>query len=186
MSASGPSDGKNIPRTLNPRDQRIFEHWRETFTSPSLYSVVDNASQSSPTAPSNSDEDLSPGQKDKKHKGCVSLVNRLFEKSPIIIFMNSELKKVSCSPPVYCAPCREPGYGGFNADMGILICENHVHSKRRLESTLAHEMIHAFDHCRFKFDYNNLKHVACGEVGPCTFLNVGSGSCVIEGMQISE
>ena len=33
-----------------------------------------------------------------------------------------------------------------------------------MESTLAHEMVHAFDHCRFKFDYKNLKHIACSEV----------------------
>lgn len=78
--------------------------------------------------------------------------------------MNSELQKVGCSPPVYCAPCPQKVHGGFHPDMGITICENHIPSKRRMESTLAHEMIHAFDHCRFKFDYNDLKHAACGEV----------------------
>jgi hypothetical protein len=33
-----------------------------------------------------------------------------------------------------------------------------------MESTLAHEMVHAFDHCRFKFNHGDLKHVACAEV----------------------
>lgn len=31
---------------------------------------------------------------------------------------------------------------------------------------MAHELIHAFDHCRFKVDWNNLRHHACSEVSP--------------------
>lgn len=27
-----------------------------------------------------------------------------------------------------------------------------------------HEMIHAFDHCRFEVDWGNLRHHACSEV----------------------
>ena len=34
-----------------------------------------------------------------------------------------------------------------------------------LEDTLAHEMVHAYDHLRFKVDFvNNLRHAACAEV----------------------
>jgi inner membrane protease ATP23 len=33
-----------------------------------------------------------------------------------------------------------------------------------MEDTMAHELIHAFDHCRFKVDWNNLRHHACSEV----------------------
>lgn len=35
-----------------------------------------------------------------------------------------------------------------------------------LEDTMAHEMVHAYDHVRFKVDWeNNLRHAACTEVG---------------------
>ena len=30
---------------------------------------------------------------------------------------------------------------------------------------MVHELLHAFDHCRFKVDYKDIRHLACGEVG---------------------
>lgn len=36
--------------------------------------------------------------------------------------------------------------------------------KKHMEDTIAHEMVHMFDHCRFKLDWHNLRHVACTEV----------------------
>jgi inner membrane protease ATP23 len=38
---------------------------------------------------------------------------------------------------------------------------------------MAHELIHAFDHCRFKVDWNNLRHHACSEVS----LLEGASAC---------
>lgn len=78
--------------------------------------------------------------------------------------MNQQLQKVGCPVPVACAPCVENVKGGFDPNGGILICQNHIWGKRRTEATLTHEMVHAFDHCRFQFDINNLKQVACAEV----------------------
>jgi hypothetical protein len=38
---------------------------------------------------------------------------------------------------------------------------------------MAHELIHAFDHCRFKVDWSNLRHHACSEVShPFAFARV--------------
>jgi hypothetical protein len=186
------SSEEKRPRKLSLRDQRLFEHWRKTLTTPSLYSIEETKGHSLKDIPAPDTSNLpqgiaprnhvtpAPRSKDelveladtqltqKQHTGCVSLVNKLFEKSPIIIFMNSELKKVGCSPPIYCAPCPQPVHGGFHPAMGITICQNHIPSARRMESTLAHEMVHAFDQCRFKVDYQNIKHIACGEV-PLSF-----------------
>jgi inner membrane protease ATP23 len=35
-----------------------------------------------------------------------------------------------------------------------------------MEDTMAHEMVHAYDHLRFKVDWDaqDLRHVACAEV----------------------
>jgi hypothetical protein len=196
-ASSSSSSGKKPPRQLNPRDQRLFEHWKKTITSFSLFSVDELPNPTSkghtlqnipaPDQPVNLPKGFAPRSRvtpaprskdelveiaesrltQQQHTGCVSLVNKLFEKSPIVIFMNSELKKVGCEPPIYCAPCTKPVRGGFHPSFGIVICQNNIPnilSKRQTESTLTHEMMHAFDECRFKVDYRNIKHLACGEV----------------------
>ena len=187
--SSSSKEGVKTSRQLNAQDQRLFEHWQRTFTPQSLYSPEDTPRKGhtlkdipppqdipspgisgrdriTPTPRSKAElaEQAAHNSTESQRQGCVSLVNKLFEHSPIIIFMNSALKKVGCSPPIYCTPCENRVFGGFHPAMGINICQNNVSSARRMESTLAHEMVHAFDHCRFKFDYGNLKHVACGEV----------------------
>src|SRR5579859_1584767 len=173
MEETSSTKKEESPRKLNEQDQQLFEHWRKTFTTFSLYSTNEpvQSTTSTSTTPDPTFTKSTPGEANssltqRQHTGCINLVNKLFEKSPIIIFLNSELKKVGCSPPVYCAPCPQRVHGGFHPAFGITICQNHIPSKRRMESTLAHEMMHAFDECRFKVDYRNIKHIACGEVLP--------------------
>jgi inner membrane protease ATP23 len=163
MTDSSSHGGQKDPRKLSPGDQRQFEHWQRVLSSYALLSPNDGANSSSVSSPARS-EPIDPNKRERQHTACISVVNKLFERSPIIIFMNSELKKVGCSPPIYCAPCPQNTFGGFHPDMGITVCENRITKTRRMESTLAHEMVHAFDHCRFKFNYNDLRHIACGEV----------------------
>lgn len=57
--------------------------------------------------------------------------------------------------------------GGFSPSHGILLCANAVRSRGHLEDTLAHEMVHAWDHLRWKVDWRggrDLRHSACTEV----------------------
>jgi len=54
--------------------------------------------------------------------------------------------------------------GGFSPDHGILICANEMRDRKHLEDTLAHEMVHAWDHLRWKVDWADLRHAACTEV----------------------
>lgn len=63
--------------------------------------------------------------------------------------------------------------GGFNVDYGILLCANHMKSKSHLEDTLAHEMVHAWDHLKFKVGSDNMRHQACTEIRASTL----SGEC---------
>jgi inner membrane protease ATP23 len=58
--------------------------------------------------------------------------------------------------------------GGFSPEHGILICANEMRDRGHLEDTLAHEMVHAWDHLRWKVDWQGgkgLRHAACTEVG---------------------
>lgn len=105
---------------------------------------------------------------------------------PMIRFMTKQLALVSCDPltpspssssnsappKLHIATCPPNIAGGFGpsdpgrptSESGILICSNRVINKSHMEDTLAHEMIHWWDHCRFKVDWNDLKHHACSEV----------------------
>jgi inner membrane protease ATP23 len=85
----------------------------------------------------------------------------------MVVFMMKHLELAGCPFPadaIQCHPCPEWSAGGFSAEFGVLLCQNRMLSKKHVEDTLAHEMLHAFDHCRFKVDWNNLRHHACSEV----------------------
>ena len=146
--------------SLSPADQRAFTRWQRLFSRPALFSIADPASPPSAST-------IDPSQQhDTQTNDCIRVVNRLYRTSPIIIFLNGQLQKLGCNPPIYCQHCDVRWRGGFSSTAGIMLCQNQMGDERRVESTLAHEMIHAFDHCRFKFDVNNLRHIACSEV--CT------------------
>lgn len=110
----------------------------------------------------------------------------------MIRFMVKHLSYVSCSPiadrtppnggkPVFPAflitKCETQSRGGFGvpdtnahpSTGGIVLCANTIQNKKQLEATMAHEMIHWWDTCRFQVNWDNLRHVACSEV--C--INVG-------------
>lgn len=62
--------------------------------------------------------------------------------------------------------------------MGIVLCANHLRDRKTTEDVLSHEMVHAYDYMRFKYDKWNLKHMACTEVS----LGSGTGHLVAEGL----
>lgn len=65
---------------------------------------------------------------------------------------------------IRCRRCTRRWGGGFSPEYGIMICANEVRNRGHLEDTLAHEMVHAYDHLRFKLERMNLRHTACTEV----------------------
>jgi len=69
------------------------------------------------------------------------------------------------SSNVRCRRCTTRQSGGFDPDYGIRICANELRNRGHLEDTMAHEMVHAYDHLRFKADWRaSLRHAACSEV----------------------
>jgi inner membrane protease ATP23 len=63
--------------------------------------------------------------------------------------MSKELAKVGCAiktEELRCMPCDGTRSGGFSPDHGILLCQNQFYNKNHMEETVAHEMIHAYDH----------------------------------------
>jgi inner membrane protease ATP23 len=105
----------------------------------------------------------------------------LFKNSPIIRFLKSEidlLGPVDGSASIHegnvrCRRCTTRQSGGFDQDYGILVCANKLRNRGHLEDTLAHEMVHAYDHMRFKLQPLDLRHAACMEIRASTL----SGEC---------
>jgi inner membrane protease ATP23 len=116
----------------------------------------------------------------KDCKKCEEWRDYLFEYSPIIRFMSKNIMDLNGDlnrDNVQCRRCPtrrvigEDGKphsvrqgGGFSPDHGILICANEMRNQGHLEDTLAHEMVHAWDHLRWKVDWSDLRHAACTEV----------------------
>ncbi|EFE33320.1 uncharacterized protein ARB_07680 [Trichophyton benhamiae CBS 112371] len=100
---------------------------------------------------------------------------------PVIRFLQDNIRQLGgdiSSKNIYCRRCTARQGGGFDPEYGIQICANAMNSQSQLEDTLAHEMVHAYDHLRFKLDWtNNLRHAACAEIrasslsGECRWAN---------------
>ncbi|KAJ8122568.1 hypothetical protein ONZ43_g1272 [Nemania bipapillata] len=113
-------------------------------------------------------------------KTCEKWRDWALQHSPTVVFMRQKIEALNGkldSSNIICARCparlTEDGQvhyqsGGFDPNSGILICSNSIASQSHLEDTLAHEMVHAWDHLRWKMDWvgdKDLKHAACTEVG---------------------
>jgi len=102
----------------------------------------------------------------------ITIVNNLSEKrtGPTVTFMLDRISKetgVSVSPTdhIRCLPCDKSRSGGFAPELGtVLLCNGHFWSKKQMEHTLTHELVHMYDNCKFDADWSNLRHHACSEI----------------------
>ncbi|KAF2260746.1 hypothetical protein CC78DRAFT_536225 [Lojkania enalia] len=98
---------------------------------------------------------------------CEERRDYLLEYSPIVRFMRDEVAKLGGdvnARNIHCRMCTQEQSGGFHIDHGILLCANKFRNQGHQEDTMAHEMVHAWDHLKWKVDENNLRHQACLEV----------------------
>ncbi|PHH61834.1 hypothetical protein CDD81_7937 [Ophiocordyceps australis] len=112
-------------------------------------------------------------------KRCDSDRDWLLANSPVVRFLSQKIRDLNGNldaSNIICRRCpsrlTEDGQvhrqsGGFSPHHGILLCANEIRDRTHLEDTLAHEMVHAWDHLRWKVDWTgdtNLKHAACTEI----------------------
>jgi inner membrane protease ATP23 len=101
---------------------------------------------------------------------CEEQRDYLLKFSPVVRYMTDNITKLggSVGPHnVRCRTCKTGQLGGFDHKYGIMICANYVEKRSVLEDVLTHEMVHAYDHLRFKTDLSaedDLRHAACSEV----------------------
>ncbi|ODV92110.1 hypothetical protein CANCADRAFT_147498 [Tortispora caseinolytica NRRL Y-17796] len=111
---------------------------------------------------------------------CEKYKKYMLSYSPTVRFMLDNIHKLGGNlheDNILCAHCTERRGGGFSPELGIVLCENYIADKSHLEDVLSHELVHAYDFCKFNIDWMNLKHVACSEIrasnlsGECRMMN---------------
>ena len=96
-------------------------------------------------------------------------VDRALTKDPKVKFLLQALAKTGChvDPATFfkVEHCEATIAGGFRPQSGVVVCQNHVQTQEEVNNLLAHELIHAYDHCRgANLDWNNCQHHTCSEV----------------------
>ena len=113
---------------------------------------------------------------------CEREVERMAQSSAIVRFMIEKLGQTGCAIDARffrVETCSASVVGGFRPPDGVVVCHNHINDATTLENALAHELIHAYDHCRAagKMDWLDLRQHACSEIraanlsGDCHWVN---------------
>eukprot|EP00794_Sanderia_malayensis_P007398 gene7400-8218_t len=122
-----------------------------------------------------------PGKSDhnsKNYKRCIKYATTACNSDAYVKFMLNAMEKLGCKfefdKHLVCEPCSEKVLGGFDPERKqVVMCDNNVSSQKLMNQTLTHELIHAYDICRVKYNKENLRHLACTEVRAANL----SGDC---------
>lgn len=158
-------DGAPVSATAQPPTKKIdpvYYNWSSTFSI-----MLGRMTGSRDIAlEQNYFSEMDALKADSICKRCESNRDYLMQYSPIIRFMRDEVAKLGGDlndKNVICRMCTNEQSGGFSLDHGILLCANKFRNRGHQEDTMAHEMVHAWDHLKWKVEPENLRHQACLE-----------------------
>ncbi|CAI5483680.1 unnamed protein product [Closterium sp. Yama58-4] len=105
------------------------------------------------------------------------MLKRCLRWNPTVRFLRESLERAGCavSDEFFTARrCDEQAGGGFMPGEGVVVCANHVGGQDEVDVVVAHELVHALDHCRAKnLHWPDLHHHACSEIRAANL----SGAC---------
>ncbi|CAI7802851.1 unnamed protein product [Closterium sp. NIES-54] len=105
------------------------------------------------------------------------MLKRCLRWNPTVRFLRESLERAGCavSDEFFSARrCDEQAGGGFMPGEGVVVCANHVGGQDEVNVVVAHELVHALDHCRAKnLQWPDLRHHACSEIRAANL----SGAC---------
>ncbi|CAI7586600.1 unnamed protein product [Penicillium manginii] len=171
-AAPSPSNGKDKP----DKPDNGFVSGDDTWTQfKNIYSILTGKMSPDGIEQFRLTRDIRNEEADCKR--CDEQKEFLLQYSPVIRYLSDNIKQLGGdlhNHNIYCRRCTDRKGGGFDPEYGILICANEMKDQGHLEDTMAHEMVHAYDHLRFKVDWsNNLRHAACTEIRASSL----SGEC---------
>jgi mitochondrial inner membrane protease ATP23 len=129
-------------------------------------------------------------EKDADHKKCMDRLHLAVTTNKRVQNLLDAIEHLGCKIPDDFLGCKKCGVknisGGFivaqaNQDAStyqpkIAVCEDNPMEKETFQNTIVHELVHAYDQCRAKFDWTNCLHHACTEIrasslsGECSLL----------------
>ncbi|XP_070559298.1 mitochondrial inner membrane protease ATP23 homolog [Ptychodera flava] len=116
-----------------------------------------------------------------RHFKCMSRMSHSCSFNPHVKLLLEALKENGCEAfqdrHFSCEQCSTVVSGGFDSESSqIVLCQNNIQTQAGMDRVLTHELIHAFDHCRAKVNWNDVRHLACSEIraanlsGECSFV----------------
>ncbi|XP_045159812.1 mitochondrial inner membrane protease ATP23 homolog [Mercenaria mercenaria] len=122
----------------------------------------------------------------KNNVNCRMLVRQCVERNKRVQMMMRALKTHGCPVDldrhIHCEPCKLKISGGFDFFTNqVVVCENNIKKEAPCCNVLSHEMLHAFDKCRAKFDINNVEHLACTEIRAANLFHCSLTSAYVNG-----
>ncbi|KAI9493297.1 metalloprotease ATP23 [Zychaea mexicana] len=166
---SAPTTQTNQNNATSLKDMKKFERWRKSLQYLTGLGMSENEQKAFR-------KDLDSELESYQCRQCEVWRDNLIKNSPSVRFMVEHLGRIGREikrDDFLCAPCDITRSGGFSPEDGILLCQNRMNSKTHQEHTMVHEMVHLYDHHRFKVDWLNLRHHACSEVRAASL----SGDC---------
>eukprot|EP00039_Didymoeca_costata_P006463 m.90446 g.90446 ORF g.90446 m.90446 type:complete len:182 (+) comp13267_c1_seq1:168-713(+) len=111
-----------------------------------------------------------------QYERCMKRKEKVLANNTMVKFMLEKLEEAGCKVDIEkqfkCEVC--PMAGAFDHYRNeMILCQNNIYSEREMGDTMAHELIHAFDHCRGHVDFSNPRHLACSEIRAANL----SGDC---------
>ncbi|KAF0696797.1 Aste57867_12459 [Aphanomyces stellatus] len=118
-----------------------------------------------------------------QHTKCNEMRENAMKNCPKVTFLLSAMEKMGCKvkdiPSFFTSQyCEGNINGGFmlndDGEPGVVLCQNHIKDQDWMNRTLAHELIHAYDHCRAQIDWKrDCDAHACSEIRAAAL----SGDC---------
>ncbi|KAF8515782.1 peptidase M76 family-domain-containing protein [Hysterangium stoloniferum] len=145
-----------------PPEDRQFERWRKNLSWITGIGLTPAESESR-------EKDLQVKLERSLLRKCQKTKDDLMQTSPAIVFMLRHLRLSGCPlslDHVQCISCGTRRAGGMFSQTtgGVLLCTTGYYNRKNMEDSIVHELIHMYDHCKFKVDWSNLRHHACSEI----------------------
>lgn len=123
-------------------------------------------------------------EEEAQHTRCIERLDLALSRNAEVKKLMESIEQLGCTIPngfFECWPCQNDISGGFSVGgegnkayvPKVVVCQNKHMESETFESTMVHELVHAYDTCRSKIDFSDCAQHACTEIRAAAL----SGEC---------